>query len=58
MPGSWDGKSRPSNKNYRENFNDIFKNKKTRVRLAGGKTVRGSSVRAGSKATPTELAPG
>ena len=27
MPGSWDGKSRPSNKQYRENYDDIFKKK-------------------------------
>ena len=25
---TWDGKSRPSTKNYRENFNNIFKKKK------------------------------
>jgi len=24
MPGSWDGKSRPSNNKYRENFDEIF----------------------------------
>ena len=48
MPGSWDGKSRPSNKKYRDNFDEIFK-KKTRVRMARGETVRRSSVRAGSK---------
>ena len=45
--GKWDGKSRPSNEKYRENFDDIFK--KTRVRLAGSQTVRRSSVRARSK---------
>lgn len=49
MPGSWDGKSRPSNNTYRKNFDDIFKKKSTRARLAGGETVRRSSVRAGSK---------
>ena len=43
MPGSWDGKSRPSNNKYRKNFDDIFK--KTRVRVAGGKAVGRSSVR-------------
>ena len=47
MPGSWDGKSRPSNNKYRKNFDDIFK--KTRVRVAGGKAVGRSSVRARSK---------
>jgi len=26
MPGNWDGKSRPSNNNYRSNYDDIFKN--------------------------------
>jgi hypothetical protein len=25
MPGSWDGKSRPSTKQYRENYDAIFK---------------------------------
>tara|TARA_B100001057_G_C22234446_1_gene713272 strand:+ start:326 stop:496 length:171 start_codon:yes stop_codon:yes gene_type:complete len=25
MPGKWDGKSRPSNDKYRDNFDDIFK---------------------------------
>ena len=25
MPGNWDGKSRPSNSNYRSNYDDIFK---------------------------------
>ena len=29
MPGSWDGKSRPSNSKYRKNFDDIFKKKET-----------------------------
>ena len=24
MPGSWDGKSRPSNDEYRKNFDEIF----------------------------------
>ena len=47
MPGNWDGKSRPVNDKYRENYDDIFK-KKT-IRVAGGKTVNRSSVRAGSK---------
>ena len=28
MPGSWDGKSRPSNNKYRNNFDDIFKKEK------------------------------
>ena len=28
MPGSWDGKSRPSNSKYRSNYDDIFKTKK------------------------------
>ena len=28
MPGSWDGKSRPSNDKYRNNFDDIFKKEK------------------------------
>jgi len=27
MPGNWDGKSRPSNTNYRSNYDDIFKKK-------------------------------
>jgi len=27
MPGNWDGKSRPSNSNYRSNYDDIFKKK-------------------------------
>lgn len=25
MPGNWDGKSRPVNNKYRENYDDIFK---------------------------------
>ena len=29
MPGSWDGKSRPSNSKYRENYDEIFKKKET-----------------------------
>lgn len=41
MPGNWDGKSRPSNKQYRENFDDIFKRK--RVRMARSKAVKFSS---------------
>tara|TARA_B100000519_G_C13813366_1_gene236829 strand:- start:312 stop:485 length:174 start_codon:yes stop_codon:yes gene_type:complete len=28
MPGSWDGKTRPSNDKYRNNFDDIFKKEK------------------------------
>jgi hypothetical protein len=48
MPGKWDGKSRPVNNKYRENYDDIFK-KKT-IRVAGSKTVNRSSVRVGSKA--------
>ena len=28
MPGKWDGKSRPSNDQYRNNFDDIFKKEK------------------------------
>ena len=28
MPGNWDGKSRPSNDKYRNNFDDIFKKEK------------------------------
>ena len=28
MPGRWDGKSRPSNDKYRNNFDDIFKKEK------------------------------
>ena len=28
MTGSWDGKSRPSNDKYRNNFDDIFKKEK------------------------------
>ena len=27
MPGNWDGKSRPVNDKYRENYDDIFKKK-------------------------------
>jgi len=27
MPGNWDGKSRPSNQQYRENYDGIFKKK-------------------------------
>ena len=27
MPGNWDGKSRPSNNNYRSNYEDICKKK-------------------------------
>ena len=27
MPGKWDGKSRPVNNKYRENYDDIFKKK-------------------------------
>jgi len=27
MPGNWDGKSRPSNTNYRSNYDEIFKKK-------------------------------
>jgi|TARA_B100001093_G_C26645002_1_gene934917 hypothetical protein len=30
MPGNWDGKSRPVNDKYRENFNDIFGKKKNK----------------------------
>ena len=30
MPGNWDGKSRPVNDEYRENFNDIFGKKKNK----------------------------
>jgi len=29
MPGNWDGKSRPVNDKYRENYDDIFKKKET-----------------------------
>ena len=29
MPGKWDGKTRPSNDQYRKNFDDIFKKKQT-----------------------------
>ena len=47
MPGKWDGKSRPVNNKYRENYDDIFKRKTTRV--ARSKTVNRSSVRAGSQ---------
>jgi hypothetical protein len=47
MPGKWDGKSRPVNDKYRENYDDIFKSKTTRV--DGGKTVDRSSVRARSQ---------
>ena len=47
MPGNWDGKSRPVNNKYRENYDDIFKSKTTR--MARGKTVNRSSVRAGSQ---------
>ena len=28
MPGNWDGKSRPSSKKYRDNYDTIFKKKK------------------------------
>ena len=28
MPGNWDGKTRPSNDKYRNNFDDIFKKEK------------------------------
>ncbi len=28
MSDTWDGKSRPTNKSYRENYNSIFKKKK------------------------------
>lgn len=27
MPGTWDGKTRPSNDRYRKNFDNIFKKK-------------------------------
>lgn len=47
MPGKWDGKSRPVNDKYRENYDDIFKSKTTR--MDGGKTVDRSSVRVGSQ---------
>ena len=47
MPGNWDGKSRPVNNKYRENYDDIFKSKTTR--MARSKTVNRSSVRAGSQ---------
>ena len=47
MPGKWDGKSRPVNDKYRENYDDIFKSKTTR--MARSKTVNRISVRAGSQ---------
>ena len=47
MPGKWDGRSRPTNDQYRENYDDIFKTKTTRV--ARSKAIRRSSVRAGSQ---------
>ena len=47
MPGNWDGKSRPVNNKYRENYDNIFKRKTTR--LVGSKAVDRSSVRARSK---------
>ena len=28
MPGNWDGKTRPSNDKYRNNFDDIWKKEK------------------------------
>ena len=47
MPGSWDGKSRPVNNKYRENYDNIFKNKTTRMDRS--KTVDRSSVRTRSE---------
>ena len=47
MPGSWDGKSRPVNDKYRENYDDIFKRKT--ARMARSETVNGSSLRVGSE---------
>ena len=47
MPGNWDGKSRPDNNKYRENYDNIFKRKT--VRMARGKTVDGSSLRVRSE---------
>ena len=29
MPGNWDGKSRPSNSKYRQNYDEIFNKKET-----------------------------
>ncbi len=31
MPGKWDGKSRPSNNNYRNNFDNIFNKVKYQI---------------------------
>ena len=31
MPGKWDGKSRPTNKQFRENFDAIFKKRKPKT---------------------------
>ena len=47
MPGNWDGKSRPVNNKYRENYDNIFKQKT--ARMARGKTVDGGSLRIGSE---------
>ena len=47
MPGNWDGKSRPVNNKYRENYDNIFKQKTARV--ARDKTVDGGSLRVRSE---------
>ena len=44
MPGNWDGKSRPSNSKYRENYDDIFKNK--RIRVLGSQAIKHSGKQA------------
>ncbi len=45
MPGSWDGKSRPSNEKYRRNFDEIFKKEKELTDLSMKQSLRAKAER-------------
>jgi len=45
MPGSWDGKSRPSNEKYRRNFDEIFKKEKELTYLSMKQLLRAKAGR-------------
>ena len=45
MPGSWDGKSRPSNKKYRRNFDEVFKKEKELTDLSMKQSLRAKAER-------------
>jgi hypothetical protein len=57
MPGSWDGKSRPSNDSYRRNFDEIFAKEKELTDISMKQSIANKRERQQKKSCPCGRSP-